>query len=103
MKPAHQHDPSCNVMVPIQNEFRPDHGDLAGAPWPLAVPLWIAEEAFVVYHSRYPDQSLESINRRSGFGSRELLDFLAGGTGDGAMLNRRAELLDTRPRTKERL
>ena len=51
------------------------------------IPWWLAEEAYAQYASVYgTGQTIERLGERGGFGRKELLDLLAGGTGDGSAL-----------------
>ncbi len=53
------------------------------------VPEWLVREAYAEYERIFSTgQSFETIQERGGFGRDELLDLLAGGTGDGALLKR---------------
>lgn len=49
-------------------------------PFPIqgggTIPWWLAEEAYHYYHGQWPGQSLESLAKRGGFGTTELLMFL---------------------------
>lgn len=53
------------------------------------VPEWLVQEAFAEYARAYlHSRSFEDLHERGGFGRDELLDLLAGGTGDGTVLKR---------------
>lgn len=42
------------------------------------VPLWLARLAYVAYHKHWPEQSLETLAKRGGFGPREFVWLLLG-------------------------
>lgn len=52
-------------MVPVQNQ--------------PAQPIerWVAELAYLDYHARFPNQSLDRLLERGGFGQNELIDHLS--------------------------
>ena len=55
-------------------------------------PEWLVREAFAEYERIHgDDQSFERLHERGGFGVTEILDLLAGGTGDGRILKRMRE------------
>ena len=47
----------------------------------ITIPWEVAEAAYRVYHAKWPDQSLEKLAERGGFGRLELLWLLDGAPG----------------------
>jgi hypothetical protein len=63
---------------PLERGERPTYADGS------KVPEWLAREAYGEYaRNGHGDQSFEELHSRGGFGPLELMDLLAGGSGDG--------------------
>lgn len=62
------------------------------------VPEWLAQEAYAEYVRHFgSEQTFERLHERGGFGPSELMDLLAGGFGDGTVLNRLRATRSRRP------